>query len=92
MKLLYAPGAKEAISRLPPEIKKLIRHSLESLREDPYQGKALQRELSGFYSLRIKHYRAIFKILAAERIVRIYNVGPRKTIYEDFLKSLSKLS
>ncbi len=92
MKLLYAPGAKEAISRLPPDIKNSIRMGLESLREDPYQGKALQKELSGFYSLRIARFRILFKALPAEHVVRIYTIGPRRTVYEDFLKSLPKLS
>ena len=91
MKLLYSPGVKEFLSRLNPEQKKEIREVLEGLHLDPYRGKALQRELMGFFSLRIKRYRIVYKFFLDENIIRIYMVGPRRTIYEEFTKSLIKI-
>ena len=87
MILRYSPEVKEAIRSLPPEIKQGIRLLLDELRENPHGGKPLQRELTGFYSLRYKRHRIIYKPLADKKEIRIYSVGPRREIYEAFAKS-----
>ena len=89
MTLLYSQEAKGQIRSLSPEIKKGLREILEGLREDPYLGKPLQRELSGFWSLVFKQYRVIYKIIPRDNAVRIYMIGRRETVYEEFTKSRS---
>ncbi len=84
MILLYSREAKERIKSLPPEIKRGIKESLENLQSNPYQGKALQKELSGFYSLRFQKYRIIYEILSPQKIY-IRTLGHRKNVYEDLV-------
>lgn len=88
MMLRYSLKAKEVVRTLPPEIKQGIRLVLDGLTEDPYSGKPLQRELTGFYSLRYKRYRIIYKPVLDKKEIRVYSIGPRKEIYEEFIKSL----
>ncbi|MBI2340039.1 MAG: type II toxin-antitoxin system RelE/ParE family toxin [Deltaproteobacteria bacterium] len=90
MILRYSPESKEVIRSLPPEIKQGMRLLLDGLRETPYSGKPLQRELTGFYSLRYKRYRIIYKPPSDDKEVRVYSIGPRKEIYEKFTKLLAE--
>ncbi|MBU0506495.1 MAG: type II toxin-antitoxin system RelE/ParE family toxin [bacterium] len=48
--------------KLPPIIEKGIRVLLEELQDEPYLGKALQRDLTGYRSVPFKRYRVIYKI------------------------------
>jgi mRNA-degrading endonuclease RelE of RelBE toxin-antitoxin system len=81
--LLYSREAKERIRILPPETKKGIKQFLEALREDPYLGKPLQRELAGFWSVAFKNYRIIYRLAESRNILQIYTVGRRKEIYQE---------
>jgi len=87
MILRYSPETKEILRGLPPEIKQGIRLLLDGLPEAPHSGKPLQRELTGFYSLRHKRYRIIYKPVSDKKEIRIYSIGLRKEVYEAFTKS-----
>jgi mRNA interferase RelE/StbE len=84
--LIYAKEARERIRSLPPEIKRGIRQTLEGLQENPYLGKPLRRELTGFWSLPFKHHRIIYRPLEGGKKLQIYSVGHRKEIYQEFAK------
>lgn len=77
------------IRHLHPALKHDVRCALEGLREDPWAGKALQRELRGLYSLRVKHFRILYRIDDRKARLEILTLGPRKTIYEGFTRELS---
>jgi len=62
MKLTYSEMARNQIMKLPPIIEKGIRVLLEELQDEPYLGKALQRDLTGYRSVPFKRYRVIYKI------------------------------
>jgi len=83
-RLLYSASSRNLIRKLHPELKSIIRARLKQLEVNPYEGKPLERELSGYFSLRAKRYRAIYKIDEEERIVEIHYVGHRKDIYKLF--------
>ena len=83
MTLRYSQEAYRRLQSLAPEIKKGVKALLASLREDPYLGKPLQRELEEFRSLAYKRHRIIYKIAHEDKEIRIYLVGHRKTIYEE---------
>jgi mRNA-degrading endonuclease RelE of RelBE toxin-antitoxin system len=51
----------------------------------------LQEELFGFKSLRIKRYRAIYYIREEEYLLRIYYIGQRSDVYEQFRQILTEL-
>jgi len=90
MKLSYSKEAKNKISKLSPQIKPLLKSALENLAENPWAEKALQRELLGFYSLRIKKYRVLYRIDSSSKKIYVYTLGLRKTIYEEFSQSLKQ--
>jgi mRNA interferase RelE/StbE len=91
-KLLYSRTSREQIRSLHPQIKSLVKSYVLQLKENPYEGKALERELSGFYSLHLKRFRVIYRIDHQNRTVRIYHVGHRKNIYELFSEIVARTS
>lgn len=84
----YTTEAKKRIQHLHPSIKQEIRKALDELKDNPWLGKALKRELSGLNAIRVKGYRVIYHINEEAGIITILTLGKRKTIYEDFAKSL----
>lgn len=58
-----------------------IGHILEELKDDPFIGKPLTRELTNRFSYRIGVYRIIYKINKNDKIVYILTVGHRSTVY-----------
>ena len=88
--LLYSKTSQEQIRSLHPRIKQLIKSHIKELKDNPYVGKVLERELSGYYSLRMKRFRVIYEIDHKSHIIRIHYVGHRKDIYEVFKEFLEK--
>jgi mRNA-degrading endonuclease RelE of RelBE toxin-antitoxin system len=78
-------------SSLHPENKKLIKQALTELQQNPYTGKDLQEELSGFNSLRLKQYRIIYNINEEKIFIQIYNIGRRRDVYEQLKRLLTGL-
>ena len=83
----FTPEAVRLIATLPPEIKKLVRSSIDTLLEKPHTGSELTGELEGYRSLKAKRYRIIYRLNDAENSVEIYLVGHRRDVYET-LRSL----
>jgi addiction module RelE/StbE family toxin len=90
-KLRFTPEAGRLLSKIHPENKKYIKKALKELRQNPYTGKDLQEELFGFNSLRIKKYRIIYDIREDEYLLRIYYIGQRSNVYEQFRQMLAGL-
>lgn len=68
------------------KISKLHLSALEEifseLREDPYIGKQLTRELTGRFSYRVGVYRIIYKINSEDKVIYILTAGHRSTVYK----------
>ena len=90
-KLLYSETSRKQIKKLHPGLKHVIKSKIEQIREDPYKGKFLERELSGYLSFRTNRYRIIYKISEDKRVIEIYYVGHRKDIYELFGEEIRNL-
>lgn len=84
-KIIIPPEIENAILKLHPLLKRKIRAALDSLAEDPQQGKPLTRELSGLYSFRVSRYRIVYRIRARYLEVLLVALGPRKTIYKSLV-------
>lgn len=82
MKLVYSALAREQIRRLSPEVKSLLKGALEELAREPYLGKPLQRELTGYFSLRARRYRVIYQINTARKEIHVVRGGHRSRVYE----------
>jgi len=87
-RLLYSETSRKQIKALHPDIKPVIKSRLQKLKSNPYTSKELQRELSGYYSLRARRFRIIYKINGNDKVLEVHSVGHRKDIYEVFRESL----
>ncbi len=89
-KVLYSETSMNQIRKLHPQIKPLVKSKIEKLQETPFDGKGLEKELSGYSSMPAKRFRIIYKIRDDDQTVEIHHVGHRKDIYELFKEAISK--
>ena len=89
-RLLYSETSRKQIRKLHPQIKPVVKSKIEKLRENPFSGKWLEKELSGYLSMQAKRFRVIYKISDNNQIVEIHYVSHRKDIYELFKEAISK--
>ena len=89
-KLLYSETSSKQIRKLHPQIKPVVRSKVEKLQEAPFSGKGLEKELSGYLSIRAKRFRIIYKIRDDDITMEIHHVGHRKDIYELFKEAIAK--
>jgi mRNA interferase RelE/StbE len=89
-RLLYSETSRRQIRELHPGTKEVVRSRLQRLREKPFMGKRLERELSGYWSLRAKRFRIIYRVEENDQVVEIHHVGHRRDIYELFREAVNK--
>ena len=89
-RLLYSETSRKQIRKLHPQIKPIVKSKIEKLQENPFSGKWLEKELSGYLSMRAKRFRVIYKIRNNDQTVEIHYVGHRKDIYELFKEAIAK--
>ena len=90
-KIRFTPESSRLLSKLHPDHKGQVKKALSELRQNPFSGKDLQEELSGFKSLRLKQYRIIDNINEEENFIQIYHIGQRRDVYEQFRRLLAEL-
>jgi mRNA-degrading endonuclease RelE of RelBE toxin-antitoxin system len=83
----FTPEAARLIAKLPPEVKKLVRQSIDELAMKPQAGSELMAELQGYRSLKARRYRIIYRVDDRGTKIEIYFVGHRRDVY-DTLRSL----
>ena len=83
-RLQYSKTSRKQIKSLHLVIKPIIKNHIEELKENPYLGKALEKDLSGYHSLRTRKFRVIYKIDNHDHIVQVHYAGHRKDVYELF--------
>ena len=86
--ITYSRTSRNEIKTLHPVIKPVIKSRIRELRDNPYLGKALERELSGYFSYRTKRFRIIYKIDEPNQNLEIHHIGHRRDIYEILSKAL----
>jgi len=77
------------IRGLHPHLKKRVRSAFDAICSDPYGGKSLKDELEGLKSYRVSRFRMIYRV-GKGKVIEIVAVGPRKRIYEETFRILSK--
>jgi mRNA-degrading endonuclease RelE of RelBE toxin-antitoxin system len=87
----FTPEAAQCISRLHPDHKRIIREALDQLQREPYAGDDLQEELAEFKSLKPKRFRIIYTVDDDHQTVKVYYVGHRRDVYDQFRLLLKKL-
>ena len=88
--ILYSETTRKQIKKLHPQIRADVKSTIEGLQENPFTGKWLEKDLSGYLSIRMKRFRIIYKINENDHKVEIHHVGHRKDIYELFRESIAK--
>ncbi len=76
------PEARRAIKLLKKTYKISIRAVIRDLKEDPFSGKPLTRELTGRHSYKVGVYRIIYKVDKPNKKVYILTIGHRSTVYQ----------
>lgn len=71
-----------------PILRKKIRESLKTILSDPESGKLLKDELQGLKSFQVSRFRIIYRV--SKRHIAIIAIGPRRTIYEETFRLISK--
>jgi mRNA interferase RelE/StbE len=71
-------------------VKPVVKGYLEKLKENPFLGKPLEKELSGYYSLRSKRFRIIYRIDHSHKLIQVHYVGHRRDVYELFREVLHR--
>ena len=87
----FTPETSRILSKFHPENKKIIKQALQELRRNPSAGTDLQEELYGFKSFKLKRYRVLYNIDEKETTIRIFHIGHRKDVYEQFNRLLNEL-
>jgi mRNA-degrading endonuclease RelE of RelBE toxin-antitoxin system len=91
LKIKFTPEAAKLLTKFHPESKKLIKTALNELRQNPFLGDNLQEELAGFNSYKSKRYRILYNLNEDENVIRVYYIGHRRDVYDQFRLLLNKL-
>lgn len=88
---LRVPDAIAALVRsMHPQLKREVRAALQAIQQNPVAaGKALRDELVGLQSVRIRHWRIIYRVVP-EHYIDIVAIGPRRHIYQETYRILSR--
>ena len=74
--------AKKELKTISKLHQRAIAFIYEELKDNPYLGKPLTRELTGRFTLRVGVNRIIYKVNKKDKIVLILTAGHRATVYE----------
>ena len=85
------PEVEAVIRHLHPRMKGMVRRALEELEKDPYLGKPLRDHLKGLFSLRVSHYRVIYRIEAREILIEVVDIAERKVVYRRVAELLKRM-
>lgn len=80
-KLTLTARAKRELKDISRRYKDSISLIFEDLKEDPFLGKPLARELIGKYSYRVGVFRIIYTINKKDKTIQIITASHRSTIY-----------
>lgn len=74
--------ALKQLSKLELKHQKRISEKIDQLTNDPYIGKRLEGNLSGYFSMRVWPYRIIYTVAKKIVTVTVVSIGDRKDVYK----------
>lgn len=77
-----SPKAEKELKKIKKRYKRAIAQAIDELKEDPFVGKPLTRELTGKFSLRVGASRIIYKVNDQDKTVQVIAAGHRGTVYK----------
>lgn len=81
-KLLISSKAQKKIKLLKKLHQEAILLALTEIKENPFIGKPLTRELTGRFSFRVGVYRIIYMVDQEDKIIRVLDAGHRANVYK----------
>ena len=91
-RIVYSATSRRLIRKIHPELKSIVRSRIRGLADNPYEGKRLEKELAGYFSLRARRFRILYKIREKDQIIEIHYAGHRKDVYQLFKERLDHLA
>lgn len=82
MKVILSKEAQKNYTHFPISEQKKIKKKLLSLEENPYGGKKLEGQLSGYRSVRVWPYRIIYQVNEKEQRVEVSDILHRQGAYK----------
>ncbi len=80
-KLRISSRAGKEIKKISQPHQNAILLALTEIKEDPFLGKPLTRELTRRFSFRVGVYRIIYKVNKKDNIIDVLTAGHRATVY-----------
>lgn len=81
-KLIIAQKARKEVKALSQLLRGAVFEALTTIKEDPFSGKPLTRELSGCFVYKVGRYRIIYMINKKDKVVTVLTAGHRARIYD----------
>lgn len=81
-KVVISKRAARIIKTFPKRYQNSARIVLRELRDDPFLGKPLSRELKGRFSIKLGNYRIIYLINSENQLISVIDAGHRSYIYD----------
>jgi len=88
-KLRIPDETADLIKNLHPELRRRVKAALKTILNEPFSGKALKDELKDLRSFKVRRFRVIYRI-SSKTIIELVAVGPRKNIYEETFRLVTK--
>lgn len=81
-KIKLTAQAKRELKNISRMHQQALTSVFEELKDDPFLGKPLTRELTGRFSYKVGVFRIIYKVNDHDKIVRVLTAGHRSTMYQ----------
>ena len=82
-RLKITAGAEKELKQISKQYQRnSIVEAFKEIKENPFIGKPLTRDLTGKFSLKVGVYRIIYTIDQKDKIIRVLNAGHRANIYQ----------
>ncbi len=81
-KIVFTKKSQKAYQKLPDTGKPKIARAIAALSQNPFQGKKLEGELKGGYSIRAWPYRVIYSVDGVQKVVNINSILHRQGAYK----------
>ena len=80
--VIIAPQAQKGMKHLKKIFRTAVSELMKDLKEDPFCGKLLSRELADRYTYKIGVFRVIYVINREDKKVFVVTVGHRAKVYD----------
>ncbi len=80
-KIILTARAKRELRNISKRHQFAIASVIEELKDNPFAGKPLTRELTGRYALRVGIYRIIYTVNKSDKTIYILTAGHRSVVY-----------